>query len=71
MWVWNDLPVGLVFANTACAPITVFIRNQLREFSANINVMAPAALIQMIVPLIVFFAFKRYFVQGLLAGSVK
>ena len=47
------------------------IRDQLREFSANINVMAPAALIQMIVPLIVFFAFKRYFVQGLLAGSVK
>jgi alpha-glucoside transport system permease protein len=34
-------------------------------------VIAPAAFIQMIVPLIVFFAFPRYFVQGLLAGSVK
>jgi alpha-glucoside transport system permease protein len=71
LWVWNDLLVGLVFASTASAPLTVFIRNQLREFASNINVIAPAAFIQMIVPLIVFFAFQRYFVQGLLAGSVK
>ena len=71
LWVWNDLLVGLVFASTASAPLTVFIRSQLREFASNIDVIAPAAFIQMIVPLIVFFAFQRYFVQGLLAGSVK
>ncbi|MCL5735634.1 MAG: carbohydrate ABC transporter permease [Actinobacteria bacterium] len=71
LWVWNDLLVALVFAQTSSAPMTVFIRNQLREFASNIDVIAPAAFLQMIVPLIVFFAFQRYFVQGLLAGSVK
>ncbi len=71
LWVWNDLLVALVFATTSSAPLTVFIRNQLREFTSNIDIIAPGAFLQMIVPLIVFFAFQRYFVQGLLAGSVK
>lgn len=71
LWVWNDLLVALVFARTRSAPMTVFIRNQLREFGSNIDIIAPAAFLQMVVPLIVFFAFQRYFVQGLLAGSVK
>lgn len=71
LWVWNDLLVSLVFATTSSAPLTVFIRNQLREFASNIDIIAPGAFLQMIVPLIVFFAFQRYFVQGLLAGSVK
>lgn len=71
LWVWNDLLVALVFAQTRSAPMTVFIRNQLREFGSNIDIIAPAAFLQMVVPLIVFFAFQRYFVQGLLAGSVK
>jgi alpha-glucoside transport system permease protein len=71
LWVWNDLLVSLVFATTSAAPLTVFIRNQLREFASNIDIIAPGAFLQMIVPLVVFFAFQRYFVQGLLAGSVK
>ena len=52
-------------------PLTVAIREQLRSFSANIDVIAPAAFLQMVVPLIVFFGFQRYFVQGLLAGSQR
>jgi alpha-glucoside transport system permease protein len=71
LWVWNDLLVALVFAQTRSAPMTVFIRNQLRQFGSNIDVIAPAAFLQMIIPLAIFFAFQRYFVQGLLAGSVK
>jgi alpha-glucoside transport system permease protein len=71
LWVWNDLLVALVFAGGATQPLTVTIREQLRSFGANIDVIAPAAFIQMIVPLIVFFAFQRYFVQGLLAGSQR
>jgi alpha-glucoside transport system permease protein len=71
LWTWNDLLVGLVFAPGEAAPITVFIRDQLRQFGANLEVIAPAAFLSMILPLIVFFAFQRYFVQGLLAGSVK
>jgi alpha-glucoside transport system permease protein len=71
LWVWNDLLVGLVFADTDNAPLTVAIRSQLRQFGTNIDVIAPAAFLSMIVPLIVFFAFQRYFVQGLLAGSER
>ena len=71
LWTWNDLLVGLVFTSPESAPITVFIRDQLRQFGSNLEVIAPAAFMSMIVPLIVFFAFQRYFVQGLLAGSIK
>jgi alpha-glucoside transport system permease protein len=71
LWVWNDLLVGLVFADSANAPLTVAIRSQTRQFGTNIDIIAPAAFLSMIVPLIVFFAFQRYFVQGLLAGSER
>ncbi len=71
MWVWNDLLVALVFANQSTRPLTVFIQSQMRTFGPSIDVIAPGAFLQLIVPLIVFFAFQRYFVQGLLAGSVK
>jgi alpha-glucoside transport system permease protein len=71
MWVWNDLLVALVFADSQTQPLTVAIREQLRSFGSNIDVIAPAAFIQLVVPLIVFFAFQRYFVQGLLAGSQR
>jgi alpha-glucoside transport system permease protein len=71
LWVWNDLLVALVFADSANAPLTVAIRSQTRQFGTNIDVIAPAAFLSMIVPLIVFFAFQRYFVQGLLAGSER
>jgi alpha-glucoside transport system permease protein len=52
-------------------PITVAIFSNLRQFGANIDLIAPASFISLIVPLGVFFAFQRYFVQGVLAGSVK
>jgi alpha-glucoside transport system permease protein len=71
LWTWNDLLVGLVFTGGDSIPITVFIRDQLRVFGGNLDIIAPGAFISMVVPLIVFFAFQRYFVQGLLAGSVK
>jgi alpha-glucoside transport system permease protein len=71
LWVWNDLLVALVFASSDAQPLTVTIREQLRSFGSNIDVIAPAAFLQMLVPLIVFFAFQRYFVEGLLAGSTK
>jgi alpha-glucoside transport system permease protein len=70
LWVWNDLLVALVFG-AETQPITVAIFSQLRAFGANIELIAPAAFLSMAIPLAVFFAFQRYFVQGLLAGSVK
>jgi alpha-glucoside transport system permease protein len=70
LWTWNDLLVALVFGGDT-RPITVAIFTQLRSFSANIDIIGPAAFISLAIPLAVFFAFQRYFVQGLLAGSVK
>jgi alpha-glucoside transport system permease protein len=70
LWTWNDLLVALTFARET-QPITVAIFTQMRQFGANIEIIAPAAFISLAIPLVVFFAFQRYFVQGLLAGSVK
>jgi len=70
LWTWNDLIVALTFGQNV-QPITVWIFGQLREFGTSIDVIAPASFISLVVPLCVFFAFQRYFVQGLLAGSVK
>ena len=71
LWVWNDLLVGLVFAGSDAAPLTVAIREQTRQFGSSIDVIASGAFLSLVVPLAVFFAFQRYFVQGVLAGSVK
>jgi alpha-glucoside transport system permease protein len=70
LWTWNDLLVALTFGRDT-KPITVAIFNQLTEFGSNIEIIAPAAFVSLAIPLVVFFAFQRYFVQGLLAGSVK
>jgi alpha-glucoside transport system permease protein len=70
LWTWNDLLVALTFGRDT-QPITVAIFSQLRAFGANIELIAPATFVSLVIPLVVFFAFQRYFVQGLLAGSVK
>jgi alpha-glucoside transport system permease protein len=70
LFVWNDLLIGLVLAQDN-QPIAPHIASQLRQFSANLDVLAPAAFFSAVIPLIIFAAFQRYFVQGLLAGSVK
>ncbi|HEX2112740.1 MAG TPA: carbohydrate ABC transporter permease [Gaiellaceae bacterium] len=70
LWTWNDLLVALVFGRDT-QPITVAIYSQLRQFGSNVDLIAPATFISLLIPLVVFFAFQRYFVQGLLAGSVK
>ena len=70
LWTWNDLIVALTFARDT-QPITVAIFSQLRQFGSNIELIAPAAFVSLAIPLVVFLSFQRYFVQGLLAGSVK
>jgi alpha-glucoside transport system permease protein len=70
LWTWNDLIVALTFGRDT-QPITVAIFSQLRQFGTNIELIAPASFVSLAIPLLVFLAFQRYFVQGLLAGSVK
>ncbi|MFF4851637.1 carbohydrate ABC transporter permease [Streptomyces sp. NPDC001194] len=71
LWVWNDMLVALVFADSANPPITVALQQQVRQFGNNIDVLAPGAFLSMVVPLLVFFAFQRQFVSGVMAGAVK
>ena len=72
LWVWNDLLMALVFVqNGNNWPLTRQITNLLGTYGTEWHLLAAGAFILMIVPLVVFFALQRYFVQGLLAGSVK
>jgi len=70
LFVWNDLLIGLVLSQEN-APIAPTIAQQLRRFGSNLDVIAPASFFSAIIPLTIFAMFQRYFVQGLLAGSVK
>ncbi|MFF7153796.1 ABC transporter permease subunit [Streptomyces sp. NPDC008139] len=71
LWVWNDMLVALIFANSDAQPITVALQQQVRQFGNNIDILAPGAFVSMVVPLVVFFAFQRQFVSGVMAGAVK
>jgi alpha-glucoside transport system permease protein len=71
LWVWNDMLVALIFANSGSQPITVALQEQVRQFGNNIDILAPGAFVSMVVPLAVFFAFQRQFVSGVMAGAVK
>ncbi|MBQ1108084.1 carbohydrate ABC transporter permease [Streptomyces anulatus] len=71
LWVWNDMLVALIFADSESPPITVALQQQVRQFGNNIDVLAPGAFVSMVIPLVVFFAFQRQFVTGVMAGSVK
>ncbi len=73
LWVWNDLLVALIFlgGHPAVAPLTVTIGNLVNSLGGNWQVLTAAAFISMILPLLVFFSLQRYFVRGILAGSVK
>ncbi|MEU8683694.1 carbohydrate ABC transporter permease [Streptomyces sp. NPDC048611] len=71
LWVWNDMLVALIFADSGSPPVTVALQQEVRQFGNNIDVLAPGAFLSMVVPLIVFFAFQRRFVSGVMAGAVK
>jgi alpha-glucoside transport system permease protein len=73
MWVWNDLLVALIYlgGTPSVAPMTVTISNLVNSLGGNWQVLTAAAFISMILPLLVFFSLQRFFVQGLLAGSIK
>ncbi|HEY5271996.1 MAG TPA: carbohydrate ABC transporter permease [Acidimicrobiales bacterium] len=72
IWVWNDLLVALVFlGGYPHTPLTLFLYGQTRALGENYWIISTGGMISIIVPLIVFFSFQRYFVRGMLAGAVK
>jgi alpha-glucoside transport system permease protein len=72
LWVWNDLLMAFIFIqNGDLLPMTVRINQMQTTYGGEWHLLSAGSFLLMIVPLAVFFALQRYFVQGLLAGSVK
>ena len=73
LWVWNDLLVAKTFggSDASTQPVTARVQNLVGNFGAHQELLAPAGFLAIVIPLIVFLVFQRYFVRGLLAGSVK
>ena len=71
LWVWNDLLVALVFLGGEHPVLTYQIGNMVTSLGGGWHLLTAAAFISMLLPMILFFSLQRYFVRGLLAGSVK
>ncbi len=73
LWVWNDLLVAMVFLRTDADQLVLTARLNalLGSRGGDWEILTTSAFVTIIVPLIVFFSLQRYFVRGLLAGSVK
>jgi alpha-glucoside transport system permease protein len=73
LWVWNDLIVALYIGpnNADDLVFPIRLQKQLGTFKDQLHLLNASAVISMIVPVIVFLAMQRYFIRGLLAGSVK
>ena len=73
LWVWNDLLVGLTFGGgkREIAPLMVRLAELTGTRGGDWELLTAGAFVSIIVPVAVFFALQRYFVRGLLAGSVK
>lgn len=73
LWVWNDLLVALVFIGSKpdVAVLTQALQEMVGSRGQDWHLLTAGAFITMILPLIVFFSLQRFFVRGLMAGSVK
>jgi len=73
LWTYNDYLIAntMAGANPDATPMTIRIANLAGDFGANEHLLPAAGFAQAFVPVVVFFALQRYFVRGILAGSVK
>ncbi len=73
LWIWNDLLVALMYlgGQPDVAPVTMSIANLVTNKGQDWELLTAAAFVSMALPLVVFFSLQRYFVRGILAGSVK
>lgn len=73
LWVWNDLLVALIYlgGTERVAPLTLRLSSLVNSLGQNWHLLTAAAFVTMVLPLIIFFSLQRYFVRGILAGSIK
>jgi len=72
LWTWNDyLVANTMLGFAGDAPTTVFIANLAGDFDNTDHLLTSAAFVQAFFPIVVFFSLQKYFVSGILAGSVK
>lgn len=73
LWVWNDYLVALVFlgVDPTFKVLTQRLADLTGTYGQSWHLLTAGAFVTMILPLAVFIGLQRYFVRGLLAGSVK
>ena len=73
LWVWNDYLVALIFIGSKpdVQVLTMRLAEIVGSRGSDWHLLTAGAFISMILPLVVFFSLQRFFVRGLLAGSVK
>lgn len=71
LWVWNDYLIAFIFVGEEKTVMTYRLLRLLGQYGQGWRDVAAGSFISLIVPLIVFFGLQRYFVRGLLAGSIK
>jgi alpha-glucoside transport system permease protein len=73
LWVWNDYLVALIFlgGNPEFELVTQRMAAIVGARGQDWHLLTAGAFVSMVLPLAVFFGLQRYFVRGLLAGSVK
>jgi len=71
VYIWNDLLIGRIFGGSNNLPIIAKLVEVSGSRGQSWHLLTAAAFVSMVAPLIVFFSLQRYFVRGLLAGSVK
>ncbi len=73
LWVWNDYLVALIFIGSKpdVQVLTMRLADMVGSRGADWHLLTAGAFVSMVLPLVVFLSLQRYFVRGLLAGSVK
>jgi alpha-glucoside transport system permease protein len=71
VYIWNDYLVGLVFGGSDNKPIIAAMADLTGSRGQSWHLLTAAGFVSMVVPVAVFLALQRFFVKGLLAGSVK
>jgi glucose/mannose transport system permease protein len=70
--IWNDYLIGLVIvSNPRLAPVNVAVKNLAGTYTTQWQVQMSGALIAALPTIIVYLALGKFFMRGLLAGSLK